>query len=695
MMKKSLIFLLVLWAFLPVEAKTLNECFRIIPKPQQIEVKKGEGLKFGDLRYVSVSDTVAMPVLGALMDGLPRVPKSGKGVILKLTDKHVPESVEGYVLEIRPEGVVITSRGEAGLFYGCQTLEQLLEDSRDFHKEIPSMTITDYPAVPYRAVHFDTKHHLDRIEYYYRCIDKLARYKINGVIWEIEDKLRYMRRPEIGASHGISIQEMQAICRYAKERHVEISPLVQGLGHASFILKHHWEARENPKSDWEFCPVNPKTYEIQFDLYKDALEAMPYGKYLHVGGDEITAIGIDERCQSTGKSAFELQMYWLKKVCAFATEQGRILIFWDDMPLKYAGVMQIISGDLQGEELEKKWNPEKLDAAIDLFPKECIYMRWNYGDATKPAHRKILSWYKEKGLKVMGATAAASGNSVFMPRENSKAADIRGFCGLIAENQLEGILATAWDDGSPHWETVWRGFIAQGEWGWNPAGRDIRSFKAAHGQREFGFLPKDSLMNFLDELEKEAFFFDGALVTSGRRNPAWGTGNFILLDLPDKSNPGKWTEKYKQKIQEAKKAILQYESIKYGIQKAKQLALRNRYTLDVYEQTNALFGYPARLILVLQDYDQAVNESERQSALQKVYQVCEDFDVMRKNLEKVYSQTRLMQNPPGYVADMNHHQHLAAKSQNSDWLFWYEIPMVEKTKRWVTDRAKAENYKLF
>lgn len=51
------------------------------------------------------------------------------------------------------------------------------------------------------------------MEYYYQEIDKLARYKINAVIWELEDKLRYTRRPEIGAPNAISKQEMQALCR--------------------------------------------------------------------------------------------------------------------------------------------------------------------------------------------------------------------------------------------------------------------------------------------------------------------------------------------------------------------------------------------------------------------------------------------------------------------------------------------------
>lgn len=689
--KLSLLVVLVFFSSNLI-AKDIDKSFQLIPQPQKIEVRNGKGLRYGELQYVVAQTEI--PVLGPILSGLPQLDKKGKGVRLILSGSDTPESPEGYTLDINASGVTIASKNKAGLFYGCQTLEQLLEDSRDFGKEIPAMKITDFPRLSYRAVHFDTKHHLDRMEYYYKAVDKLARYKINGVIWEIEDKLRFTRRPEVAASNAISKQEMAALCRYAKERNVEISPLVQGLGHAGFILKHHWEVRENQASDWEFCPSDPRTYEIQFDLYLDAMEAMPYGKYLHVGGDEITAIGIDERCKATGKSAFELQMIWLQKVCKFATDHGRIPIFWDDMPLKYAGVWDVILSNASGDELEKKWNPEKLDKAIDLFPEECIYMRWNYGDATKPAHIKILNWFHEKGLKVMGATAASAGDSPFMPREDTKAANIKGFSKLIDENQLEGILATAWDDGSPHLETVWRGFIAQGEYGWNPDNRNVEAFKCAHAQREFGFNPADSTLNFLNDLEKAAFFFDGALVTSGRRNPAWGTGNFTLLELPDKNAPGNWNVKYKEKVEQAEKAIRCYNKINDGIQQAKKQALRNRYTLKVYEQTNNLFVYPSRLIVALSAFDKAP-QNEKEIAMKEVYNVCRQFNSMREELENVYSETRFMENPEGYIADLNHHNHLAAKTNSSDWLYLYELPMVNKTMRWVTGAAADMNYRLF
>ena len=514
--------------------------FQILPQPQSVEVLSGKGLDYSDLTYIQLAEGLDKETLPDLIKSLPLSSSKGKGIILSLTETGVPESEEGYILEVRRDGVRIRSRALSGLFYGCQTLQQLMEDSRDSGTPIPQMRINDYPSIAYRSVHWDTKHHLDRMEYYYKEIDRLARYKVNAVIWEIEDKLGYTRRPEIASPNAISKQEMKALCRYAKDRHVEISPLVQGLGHASFILKHHWELRENPASDWEFCPSNPETYELQFDLYKDALEAMPYGKYLHIGGDEISAIGIDERCKATGKTAFELQMYWLGKVCDFARENGRIPIFWDDMPLKYGDVMRF-SNVQSEEEVARTWNSDKLDKSINLFPKDCVYMRWLYGDATVAGHRRILQWYRDSGLTVMGATAASYGASPYLPRNDTNAGIIQGFSQLVAENNLAGILATAWDDGSPHLETVWRGYIAQAEFGWNPTGRSIEEFKKAHAQREFGFPSEDNTIEFINEMERLAFFFDGALVSSGRRNPAWGTSDFKLISLPDPEKSGEWS----------------------------------------------------------------------------------------------------------------------------------------------------------
>ena len=188
----KIISLLCLCMFtLSVHARGLDKAFQLLPQPQSVEVLAGKGVMYTDLKFVLAAPGTPVPVLGVLTDGLPRAGRTGKGLFLQLSGQNVPDSPEGYVLEVNDKGVTVTARTEAGLFYGCQTLEQLLEDSRDFGREIPRMKITDYPAIAYRAVHLDTKHHLDRMDYYYRMVDRLARYKVNAVIWELEDKLRF------------------------------------------------------------------------------------------------------------------------------------------------------------------------------------------------------------------------------------------------------------------------------------------------------------------------------------------------------------------------------------------------------------------------------------------------------------------------------------------------------------------------
>ena len=152
----------------------------------------------------------------------------------------------------------------------------------------------------------------------------------------------------------MTIKQWQKLSEYAHARNISISPLVQGLGHASFILKHekYKSLRDDPQSDWAFNPLNPQTYDVQYDLYLDALDALPHGKYLHVGGDEVNTNG-----RNSGKSALELQLIWLNKVCQFAEENGRTPIFWDDMPLKQTGVYYpMYKPEMPKAKVDSIWN---------------------------------------------------------------------------------------------------------------------------------------------------------------------------------------------------------------------------------------------------------------------------------------------------------------------------------------------------
>jgi hexosaminidase len=223
-MNNNFQFLVLLFVLLSVNlsvgqaSEKLPSPFVILPQPHEIVLLKGSDLQQGKLKHIVLKGDFKRPIMGDILSLLTVEKSAGNGTLILILDKSMNSipSDEGYIMVISVEKVEITAKAEAGLFYGCQTLEQLLEDSRDYNKPVPACKITDFPALSFRAVHFDVKHHLDHMNYYYESIDRLARYKINAVVFEFEDKLRYRRQPLVGAPQSISIEEMAALTLYAR-----------------------------------------------------------------------------------------------------------------------------------------------------------------------------------------------------------------------------------------------------------------------------------------------------------------------------------------------------------------------------------------------------------------------------------------------------------------------------------------------
>ena len=672
-----------------IDLKDFEKYFKLLPQPQKIEILTGQGITQGSLRSIFLKGGSQKPVLYGLLNSLQRSDKPGPGVLTMIIsdDQALPNSPEGYILEIKNGQSTINARGQAGLFYGSQTLLQMLEDANDQQVAIPACRITDFPDIAVRAVHLDLKHHLDAGFYYYQVIDRLARIKINAIIVEFEDKLRFKKAPVVGASHAISIEEFAAISRYAKERNIEISPLVQGLGHASFILKHetYKNLRDNPGSDWSFDAVNPDTYELQFSLYEDAIAATPYGKYLHVGGDEVGNLGMSELAKKSGLSAMQLQMQWLQKVCAFAREHNRIPIFWDDMVFKLSGLYQTTwDPTVPTEDVTKIWKDSihRLDENLNLFPPECVFMRWNYDTPGILGNNNALDWYKKSNLKVMAATAAQT-MWPMLPREKSNFQPIKDFCKITSEKKLSGILCTAWDDCSPHFETYWRGFHDFAFFSWNYNDIKVGDVHSIFRQRFYGAELKDSTSEFQDLLEQALVFWETALIEKGHRNNY--PEKIELIDLPDPANAGKWSEVYAKRINRAKEERSRYELIKNRIQHAMKVARRNEYSLSLMNQINELQAYPSGLLLLLEKYDRAAPTSSKQEIKGQIKNYVNHFDELKKNFEDTFSKTRILNNPDDYLLDQNVHEHLANGSNKSDWMHIYELAMNKKLNNWLTN----------
>jgi len=600
---------------------------------------------------------------------------------------------ESYQIKIEKEKINIIAQDEPGLFYAFITLNQLIEDAVSQGINLPQLEIKDAPKIEYRPIHIDVKHHLERKKYYFDLMDELAQLKINGIILEIEDKLKYKRRPEVASADALTSEEWKALSEYAVNRNIYISPLVQGLGHASFILKHDQNKplRDDPKSDWAFNPLNPKTYDLQFDLYLDALEAFPHGKYLHIGGDEVHTTG-----RNSGKSALELNLIWLNKVSEFAAKHNRIPIFWDDMPLKQAGLMKpIYDKEMPPATVDSIWkiNEPQLNKFINQFPKNCVYMRWNYHMAESYGNEKTMNWFSSNGFQVMGATAGQT-RWTLMPQRESNIDQIRIFAEQTIQKNYKGLLLTLWDDDSPHFELYKRGIYAFAEYTWGGIQKSKEEFKKSFRHRKYGPEFKSEEFAFIDSLDQPVALWTNLFVEEGfHRNALIHQNNPIekqIIELPDFKNKGAWSKKYASRLEKLERQKNQLEKVKNTLSKFDKQSNKSDYNISVYKEITNLLDYNFKLLSMLHELDYTQNSDEVTQLVEKIKILVDTFPNVRKQMESVYSETRILHKPEGFILDQDHHNHPANQTINFDWQFIGEILFLQKIKsHFQTENAIA------
>lgn len=664
--------------------------FKLLPSVQEVEYNNDlSNLNFENIKFAHSDNNTELPIRFDFTNHIENN-KQIESTIDYSIESNLNLNEEGYILNIFKNKISIIAKDEVGLFYAFITLDQLLEDSKDKNANLPMVSIKDYPLLKFRPIHLDVKHHMEKKSYYFNLIDHLAKQKINGIIVEFEDKLKYELRPEIGAPDAPSIDWWIEISEYANKRNIMINPLVQGLGHASFILKHekNKHLRDVPDSDWAFNPLNSQTYDLQFDLYLDAIKATPYGKYLHVGGDEVHLL------KREGKSELELNLIWLNKVCQFAEKHNRIPIFWDDMPLKHAGVYRpMFNSEISMEKVDEIWEKNELNLMqfIEKFPKNAVYMRWNYQKSDTYGNQKAMDWYMNNGLNVMGATAGQT-RWTLMPQNQSNISQIKSFAISSIEKNLEGLLLTLWDDDSPHFELYKRGIAAFSQYSWSGNKTTIEEFKTIYRHRTYGPEFSNNEFAFIDKLEKPVSLWLNMLLEEKVRRAAISKEEnpleTFIIDLPDLENKGMWSKKYFNKIKNAKASLLISKEVEETIDKLMENDSKNKYTLEVYKQVNELVKFSSNIIIALEKLDLSAEIDYEKTAFNEIRNFEDKFNSLRINFEEVYSKTRILNKPENYILDQDHHNHPANQTINFDWQFLSEKYFLKKIKNYISQYEK-------
>lgn len=279
-----------------------------------------------------------------------------------------------YKLDVNKNGIFIMGRGN-GIFYGLQTLIQILPKYSSAEIKVPGVSITDYPKFKWRGMHLDVSRHFFKKDFIKQYIDYIAMYKMNTFHWHLTDDQgwrieikKYPKLTEIGAwRNGTLINrkgkdektydtityggfytqdDIKEIVEYAKSMHVVIVPEIEMPGHSLAALASYPEysctggpfevAREWGVFEDVYCPTE-KTFSFIEDVLSEVIQLFP-SEYIHIGGDECPKARWKscEYCQELMKKEGlkdenELQSYFTRRIEKFLSSKGKKLIGWDEI----------------------------------------------------------------------------------------------------------------------------------------------------------------------------------------------------------------------------------------------------------------------------------------------------------------------------------------------------------------------------
>jgi hexosaminidase len=297
---------------------------------------------------------------------------------------------EGYRLTIEPNRVRVVGR-PAGLFYGMQTLTQLLPVRATPPLRVPALEITDHPRFGYRGMLLDVARHFLPVEYIKRFLDLMAQYKMNMFHWHLTDDQgwrieikRYPKLTEVGSHRRETIklqffypyigdgvphggyytqEQIKEIVAYARARHITVVPEIEMPGHAVAALASYPELACTPgpfevSTTWGvhqdvFCPKE-ETFRFLEGVLTEVAALFP-GPYVHIGGDEVPKDRWKESPVAQAvirreglKDEEELQSYFIRRIGKFLHSKGKRLIGWDE----------ILEGGLAPDAIVMSWRGE-------------------------------------------------------------------------------------------------------------------------------------------------------------------------------------------------------------------------------------------------------------------------------------------------------------------------------------------------
>ncbi len=328
---------------------------------------------------------------------------------------------EGYLLHTNSQFAVVCGAGDRGAFYGFQSLRQLLANEEG-QLRFRGAQVRDWPDKPFRGIYLFLPGR-DNIPFFKRFVrDFMALYKYNTLIMEMNACMRLDGHPELnygsvqfardvnyscrnyplGPFHGmeqnsshqdvadggiLEKEEVADLASWARRHHIELVPVLPSFTHSYYLLTEHRNLAAVPQDKWPdiYCPVNPKSYSLVFEVYDEIIEVLK-PRSIHIGHDELfLPVDVSPQCADTDIG--ELFGEDVNKIHHHLASKGIKTQLWGDM------LLQSVRGSgLQKRQAPDGWTynspggltPEQVNR---LVPKDCLIYNWFWND--EPGQRGL------------------------------------------------------------------------------------------------------------------------------------------------------------------------------------------------------------------------------------------------------------------------------------------------------------------
>jgi hypothetical protein len=396
---------------------------------------------------------------------------------------------QGYLIESTPERVVVGAASAAGLYYGVQTLRQVLE-AKPARATVPGARIVDWPGFAYRGVMLDvSRGRVPTLDTIFEIIELLGTLKANVFQLYVEHTFSFRGHPEIAQAAGaLTHEDILRIDERARKHHVQLQPNLQSFGHMERILGlAPYKKLAESDRQWTIAPGQKETYRFLDELYAEYLPCFSASLF-NADCDETHDLGTGKSSARAAKVGVgRVYLDHIVRLRSLAKKYRKRLAIWGDIVLDHPKVIRKI-------------------------PKDILMLNWGYGarhafaSTRKFARAKLEHWV---------CPGVNSWRSLF-PRIEVACRNISGFATHGAKTRATGLLNTDWGDGGhPNLPGhSFHGYAFGAEASWSGPRRD----------------PKDFDTRFSWGLFRNASGLMGKIFrTLGQTNAAFGADNYTSV----------------------------------------------------------------------------------------------------------------------------------------------------------------------